>query len=53
MEAPDEAPTEGGKRRFYALTGAGREVLAEEVHRLAGFVRLAADRGVAPGLGGA
>lgn len=38
---PDGAPTEGGKRRFYGITGAGRRALREEVERLAGFVRVA------------
>lgn len=51
VEAPEDAPTEGGARRFYALTRAGRETLAGEVARLAGFVRVAEERGVAPGLG--
>lgn len=48
VEAPADAPTEGGKRRFYALTAAGREALASEVARLDGFVRVARSRGVAP-----
>ncbi len=38
---PKDAPTEGGKRRFYRITSKGRAVLAEEVHRLASFVRAA------------
>ncbi|MGD8319237.1 MAG: helix-turn-helix transcriptional regulator [Gemmatimonadota bacterium] len=41
VEAPDDAPTEGGKRRFYAITRAGRLVLHQEVERLASFVRVA------------
>ena len=36
---PEDAPTEGGKRRFYTLTPEGRRILADEVQRLAGFVR--------------
>jgi len=48
VEAPDDAPTEGGRRRFYALTADGRAALLSEVRRLAGLVRVAADRGVAP-----
>lgn len=38
-DAPDGAPTEGGKRRFHRITPEGREMLAKEVHRLASFVR--------------
>lgn len=41
VEPPDDAPTEGGKRRFYAITDAGRRVLRDEVERLAAFVRVA------------
>lgn len=40
-EPPPDAPTEGGKRRFYTITGAGRHALRSEVERLAGFVRAA------------
>ena len=38
-EPPEDAPTEGGKRRFYGITGRGREALAAEARRLAAFVR--------------
>ncbi len=38
---PEGAPTEGGKRRFYRITPEGRATLAQEVHRLASFVRTA------------
>lgn len=41
VEPPADAPTEGGKRRFYAITDAGRAVLRQEVERLAAFVRVA------------
>ena len=41
VEAPSGAPTEGGKRRFYAITRHGRLVLHEEVERLAALVRVA------------
>jgi DNA-binding PadR family transcriptional regulator len=41
VEPPDDAPTEGGKRRFYTITLAGRRSLDEEVERMASFVRLA------------
>ena len=40
-DPPQGAPTEGGKRRFYRITSEGRAALAEEVHRLASFVRVA------------
>jgi DNA-binding PadR family transcriptional regulator len=40
-DAPEDAPTEGGKRRFHRITKPGRHELAEEVHRLASFVRAA------------
>ena len=46
---PEDAPSEGGKRRFYALTGAGRRALAAEVRRLERFVNVARNRGVADG----
>lgn len=45
-EAPVGAPTEGGKRRFYALTEAGREALAAETRRFEGWVRVARARAV-------
>jgi DNA-binding PadR family transcriptional regulator len=48
VEPPDGAPTEGGKRRFYSITGRGRLVLREEVERLAAIVRLARARGAGP-----
>lgn len=41
VEPPAEAPTEGGKRRFYAISRRGRVVLAEEVSRMDELVRLA------------
>lgn len=51
VDAPDDAPTEGGKRRFYELTAAGRDVLADEVRRLARWVEAARERGVVGGAG--
>ena len=42
---PDEAPTEGGKRRFYTITREGRRVLHQEVERLAALVRVALAKG--------
>lgn len=46
VEPPDDAPTEGGKRRFYELTAEGRGILGAEVRRLAGWVEAARSRGV-------
>jgi len=46
VEPPEEAPTEGGKRRFYTITREGRVALAEEVSRLEELVRLARSRRV-------
>ena len=40
-DPPKDAPTEGGKRRFYRITPEGRDTLAAEVHRLASFVQAA------------
>ena len=50
VEPPPEAPTEGGKRRFYAITREGHLALHEEVERMAAFVRVARakDIGVGP-----
>ena len=48
VEAPEGAPTEGGKRRFYSITRQGRVALCEEVERLAALVRLAQARGAGP-----
>lgn len=47
-DPPEDAPTEGGRRRFYTLTSGGREVLRGEVERLAGWVDVARERGVGP-----
>jgi len=44
-EAPDE-PGVDRRRRYYALTELGREVLAAEVRRLQGLVAVAAERRV-------
>lgn len=44
-EAPDE-PDVDRRRRYYALTSLGGEVLAEEVRRLEAVVAVAADRRV-------
>lgn len=45
VDAPDDAPTEGGRRRFYSMTRAGRLALHEEVERLAALVRIARAKG--------
>jgi DNA-binding PadR family transcriptional regulator len=39
--APAGAPTEGGKRRFYGITVAGRSALSAEAARLASYVEVA------------
>ena len=46
VDAPEGAPTEGGKRRFYAITPRGKEVLAREVARLEEILHLARSRGI-------
>jgi DNA-binding PadR family transcriptional regulator len=46
VDPPRDAPTEGGRRRFYALTPAGRGALRGEVERMAAFVQVARARGV-------
>ena len=43
-EPPADAPTEGGKRRFYRISPDGRERLAAEVDRMAELVRVARSR---------
>ena len=49
VDAPRDAPTEGGRRRFWSITRAGRLALHQEVERLAALVRLA--RAKTPGNG--
>jgi DNA-binding PadR family transcriptional regulator len=49
-EPPADAPTEGGRRRFYEITPSGRFALAAEVERLAGWVRVARARNVVSGM---
>lgn len=53
VEAPDGAPTERGKRRFWGLTSEGRVILAEEVTRMEALVHLARARRVGEDLQGA
>lgn len=48
-EPPDDAPTEGGRRRFYRITCDGRAALKSEVERLASWVETARRRGIEPG----
>jgi DNA-binding PadR family transcriptional regulator len=40
-EPPAEASLEGGRPRYYSLTGEGRLALRREVERLAGLIRAA------------
>ena len=49
-DPPEDAPGEGGRRRFYAVTEPGRGVLAAEADRLAHYLAVARERQV---LGGA
>lgn len=44
VEAPEDAPTEGGRRRFYAITSEGRHALRDEVERMAALVQIARTR---------
>ena len=46
VDPPEGAPTEGGKRRFYAITPWGKHVLAREVARLEEVLHLARARGI-------
>lgn len=46
IDPPENAPTEGGRRRFYRITPDGRERLAVEVDRMAALVRVARSREV-------
>jgi DNA-binding PadR family transcriptional regulator len=41
IEPPDDAPTGGGRPRFFRITTAGRRACAAEAERLAGFVAVA------------
>lgn len=45
-EAPEDASTEGGSPRFYAITPEGSRALREAVERMAGYVRAAAAKDV-------
>lgn len=50
-DPPEGSPGEGGRRRFYGLTDAGRVVLAAETGRLARYVEVARARHVLRGAG--
>ena len=43
-EAPPDAPTEGGRRRFYRITEAGHAVLRKELETLRGILEVARAR---------
>ena len=51
VDAPEGAPTEGGKRRFYSITKHGRLILHEEVERMAAIVQVARAKGAGGRLG--
>ncbi|HSR53192.1 MAG TPA: helix-turn-helix transcriptional regulator [Acidobacteriota bacterium] len=51
-EGPDAPGLEEDRRRFYGLTEAGRERLAEETRRLESYLRLAQERRVLGAEGG-
>jgi len=46
---PADAPSEGGKRRFYSISRSGRVVLRDEVDRLATLVQVARAKGAGSG----
>ncbi len=48
-EREDRGATEADRRRFYGITEPGRQALAAEVDRLAGYIRLAEERQVVDG----
>jgi DNA-binding PadR family transcriptional regulator len=50
VEAPEGAPVEGGRRRFYAITSRGRLLLHDEVERMATLVRAARAKNIGQGL---
>lgn len=47
--APADAPTEGGRRRFWSITAAGRSALRQEAERLESYVREAREKRVLGG----
>lgn len=46
VDPPEDAPTEGGKRRFYTITDRGRTILGREVARLEEILNLARSKRV-------
>ena len=53
VEPPPDAPTEGGKRRFYLITQLGQLALHREVERLATYVSIAREKRVGERTGSA
>jgi len=53
VDPPDGAPTEGGKRRFYAITSRGRNALTREVAHMEDLVLEARAKRVGEDLRGA
>ena len=51
IEAPDGAPSDRGKRRFYSIASEGRSVLRDEVDHLADLVRVARSKRVSDDFG--
>jgi len=41
VDPPEDAPTEGGRRRFYGITPQGKLALSREVERMEFFVQVA------------
>jgi DNA-binding PadR family transcriptional regulator len=50
-DPPADAPTEGGRRRFYHMTPSGQEALAAEARRMASYLEVARARNVLGGAG--
>ena len=50
IDAPESASVEGGRPRYYAITGKGREALRAEVERLAELIRTARRKRVIDGM---
>ncbi len=48
-EPPPDADDSESRRRYYAVTPMGREVMAAEMARLHGVLSAAAERGLIPG----
>jgi DNA-binding PadR family transcriptional regulator len=50
VDPPSSASVEGGRPRYYTITGAGRAALRAEVERMAGLVRTARRKRVVDGM---